>query len=125
MTYGATLLAHYRVPRNFGPLESPDAVHEDVNPLCGDRIRMEVRVRDGRVEAVRFRGDACAIAVASASVLTELATGRTVAEATALEDTSVTRILDADIPPGRLQCVRLPIDVLQGALRLTPGTGAR
>lgn len=120
MTYGATLLAHYRAPRNFGPLERPDAVHESLNPLCGDRIRMEVRVRDGRVEAVRFRGDACAIAVASASVLTELIAGRSVAEATAMEHTTVTSVLETDIPPSRLQCIQLPIEALRSALAHLP-----
>lgn len=121
MTYGATLLAHYKAPRNFGTIEAPDAAREELNPLCGDRIRMAVRVRDGRVEAVRFRGDACAIAVASASVLTEMVTGRTLAEATAVEDTAVIRVLEADIPNGRLQCVRLPIEALRGALAAAGG----
>ncbi len=121
MTYGATLLAHYRAPRNLGALDDADATHEELNPLCGDRIRMSLRVRDGRVEAVRFRGDACAIAVASASVLTELITGTTLAEAAAMQDTAVMRVLDAEIPPGRLQCVRLPIETLRGALRSYEG----
>lgn len=119
MTYGAALLAHYRAPRNFGPLEDADATHEELNPLCGDRIRMSVRVRDGRVEAVRFRGDACAIAVASASLLTGMVTGLTVAEAAAMQDTSVIQALETEIQPSRLQCVRLPIETLRGALRLT------
>lgn len=116
MTYGGPLLAHYRAPRNFGPLEAPDGAHEALNPLCGDRIRMEVRLREGRIEAVRFRGDACAIAVASASVLTELATGLRAAEAAAMADTTVIRLLESDIPASRLQCVRLPIEALRGVL---------
>lgn len=120
MTYNATLLAHYRAPRNFGSLEAPDAAHEALNPLCGDRIRMEVRIREGRVEAVRFRGDACAIAVASASILTELATGRTVAEAAATAETTIRERLEADIPPDRLQCVRLPVETLRATLAQLP-----
>ena len=49
-------------------VEDADATHEELNPLCGDRIRISVRVREGRVDAVRFRGDACAIAVANSSI---------------------------------------------------------
>jgi nitrogen fixation NifU-like protein len=115
--YSQTLLEHFKRPRNFGSLDARDAAHEDLNPLCGDRIRMEVRLREGRVEAVRFRGDACAIAVASASVLTELATGRTAADAIALDAAAVIAALEAEILPSRLQCVRLPVDVLREALR--------
>jgi nitrogen fixation protein NifU and related proteins len=77
---------------------------------------MEVRLREGRVEAVRFRGDACAIATASASVLTGMVTGRTPAEAVALDEAVVMAALGATVQPSRLQCVRLPIDVLRGAL---------
>jgi nitrogen fixation NifU-like protein len=115
--YSQTLLDHFKRPRNFGSLDAPDAEHEDLNPLCGDRIRMEVRLREGRVEAVRFRGDACAIAVASASVLTELVTGRAAADAVALDAGAVIAALGAEIQPSRLQCVRLPVDVLREALR--------
>ena len=115
--YSQTLLDHFKRPRNFGSLDAPDAAHEELNPLCGDRIRMEVRLREGRVEAVRFRGDACAIAVASASVLTELVTGRAAADAVAVDAGAVIAALGADIQPSRLQCVRLPVDVLREALR--------
>ncbi|HEX7127541.1 MAG TPA: iron-sulfur cluster assembly scaffold protein [Thermodesulfobacteriota bacterium] len=123
MTYGAALLSHYRAPRNFGALEDADATHEELNPLCGDRIRMSVRVRDGRLDAVRFRGDACAIAVASASILTELVTGLAASQAEAIGDAAVLPALETDIPPSRLPCVRLPIEALRGALRLTLGAG--
>lgn len=115
-TYSATLLAHARSPRNLGPLEGPDRAFEDVNPLCGDRIRIEVRLREGVVEAAGFRGDACAICLASASVLTEMVRGRPVAEALAIEGATLEDALEAEVRSSRRKCLLLPIDVLRGAL---------
>lgn len=114
--YSRVILEHYRAPRNFGALPSPDAAHEDVNPLCGDRIRIELRLRDGVVEAVRFRGDACAISVASASLLTEMVQGRPVAEAASVGTAALLAALEAEIRPTRMACVRLPLEILRAAL---------
>jgi nitrogen fixation NifU-like protein len=115
--YSGVILQHYRAPRNFGALPAPDAAHEDVNPLCGDRIRMELRFKDGTVEAIRFRGDACAISTASASLLTEMVAGRPLAEAAAVGVAALLVALEAEIRPARMQCVRLPLEVLRAALR--------
>ena len=81
--YRDFILDHYRHPRNAGTLENPDATFEDNNPLCGDRIRMDVRIADDRIEDVRFNGRGCAISQASASLLTEAVKGKTVAEVSA------------------------------------------
>ena len=70
--YRDYILDHYRSPRNFGHLYKPDAQAEDINPLCGDAIRMELDLADdGTVRDVRFSGRGCAISQASASMLTE------------------------------------------------------
>ncbi len=121
MSYGGVIWQHYRAPRNFGALPAPDAAHEDVNPLCGDRIRMELHLRDGAVAAVRFRGDACAISTASASILTELVQGRPVAEAAAVSEAALLAALGAEIRPSRMSCVLLPLKVLRAALGAAGG----
>ena len=69
--YRDYILDHYRSPRNFGHLDRVDASAEDLNPLCGDTITMELQVDDGKVSDVRFSGKGCAISQASASMLTE------------------------------------------------------
>src|ERR1700722_7882563 len=74
--YREYILDHYRNPRNFGHLEQVDASAEDLNPLCGDRIRFELKLKDGRVEDVRFSGKGCAISQASASMLSESLRGQ-------------------------------------------------
>ena len=115
--YVPIVLEHYRRPRNFGTLDAPTASGEGANPLCGDRIRIDLAVRNDRVEAARFRGDACAIAVAAASLLTEHVTGRLLRDVAALGEDDILALLGADIPAARRRCAMLPLDVLQTAMR--------
>lgn len=116
--YSDTIRDRWRKPRFRGELAGATAVAEDVNPLCGDRVRMMLRLDDdGFLETVRFAGDSCAICTASADVTAELTEGRSAAEATGLTTQDVLAILQADIRPTRMRCVTLPITVLQKALR--------
>jgi nitrogen fixation NifU-like protein len=115
------ILDRFRHPRHFGDLPGADAVHEDVNPLCGDRLRVELRLGVGRdIEAIRFQGDACAIATAAADLLAEMVEGRPAAEALGVERDRLMAALEAPIRASRLSCVSLPLAVLRGAL----GAGA-
>jgi nitrogen fixation NifU-like protein len=114
--YSDVIRERFRRPRFRGSLSEPDAAYEDVNPLCGDRIRIECRLGDGRVTEARFTGDSCAIAAASADVLLELMLGQPVERAHALEAGDIVERLHADIRPARMKCVLLPLTVLQGAL---------
>lgn len=117
--YSDVILERFRHPRYFGELDAPDAAHEDVNPLCGDRIRVEVRLDGGsipEIEAVRYRGDACAIALASADLLAEKVEGRPVSDAERVDQEALLAALQANIRPSRLRCVTLPLDVFRAAL---------
>ncbi|HEV8673439.1 MAG TPA: iron-sulfur cluster assembly scaffold protein [Methylomirabilota bacterium] len=121
--YSDIILDRFKHPRYFGELPEPDAAHEDVNPLCGDRIRVEVRLDSGagpEVEAVRYRGDACAIALASADLLAEMVEGRPLGEALQVDRDALLAALQAEIRPSRLRCVTLPLDVLRTALNAVP-----
>jgi nitrogen fixation NifU-like protein len=79
--YQTTILDHHRHPRNRGRLEHPTASARGYNPLCGDRIALEVRVENGAIEEVRFEGSGCAISTASASLMTQAVKGKPVSEA--------------------------------------------
>src|SRR5262250_2561749 len=79
--YSDTLLDHFHNPRNYGSLPTPDTAYEEFNPLCGDRIRIELEISDNRVAAARFVGDGCAISIAAASLLTELILNADIEEA--------------------------------------------
>jgi nitrogen fixation protein NifU and related proteins len=114
--FGAVISEHFRHPRNRGTLESPDAAHEEFNPLCGDRIRLELKVSGGRVVAARFRGDACMVAVASASLLMEMVEGLPLAEAARFPEETLLDALQTELRPSRVACARLPLQALRGAL---------
>src|SRR5688500_1958563 len=115
--YSETLLEHFRHPRNRGALPDADIVDEGVNPLCGDRLRIEVKLEAGRVQMARFRGDACAIGTAAASLLTEKLRGLSLAEAEELRAADLVAALDADIAPSRLRCAALPLNALHSGIK--------
>ena len=113
--YKEYILDHYRNPRNFGSLEHPDAVAEDLNPLCGDTIRMELQIADGKVTDVRFSGRGCAISQASASMLTQSVRGLSLEEITALPKEAALENVGIGISPARMKCALLGLKVLKSA----------
>ena len=115
--YSATILEHFRHPRNYGALLTPEVAYEAVNALCGDRIRMELNVSvDQTIAAARFRGDSCIISRAAASILTELIQGRTLQEVTILPQEVLLTALHTAIRPARVKCALFPLHVLQAAI---------
>ena len=118
--YGKVIDEHAKRPRNRGALEAPDAAHEDVNPLCGDRIRIELRLEDGRIAEARFGGTACMVATASASLLTEIVRSLLPSEAAALPLDRIVSEMHAELRPARLSCAELPLSVLRGAVKQLP-----
>jgi nitrogen fixation NifU-like protein len=111
--YREHILDHYQHPRNRGTLEHPDITFEDANPLCGDRIRMDLNVRDGRIEAVRFSGTGCSISQAAASMLSEAIEGKTLDEAKALTRDDMLEMLGIELGPVRLKCGLLALKTLK------------
>ena len=114
--YSDVIRERFRKPRIRGALERPDVSGEDVNPLCGDRIRIQARLDGGRLVEGRWTGDCCAISAASADVLLEMMVGQPAARARELTPASILERLDADSRPSRMKCVALPLAVLQEAL---------
>jgi nitrogen fixation NifU-like protein len=113
--YRDYILDHYRNPRNFGRLERADAEAEDLNPLCGDQIRMELALDDGIVKDVRFSGKGCAISQASASMLTEHVKGMKLADVAKLSKDVVLENVGIGISPTRMKCAMLGLRVLKSA----------
>ena len=114
--YKEYILDHYRNPRNFGHLEHPTAVAEDLNPLCGDKIQMELLVGDdGKISDVRFSGKGCAISQASASMLTESIKGKTLEEVAQLSHDVVLENVGIGISPTRMKCAMLGLKVAKSA----------
>jgi nitrogen fixation NifU-like protein len=113
--YGEKLLDHFRNPRNYGALTEPDASYESFNPLCGDRIKIELKFQNKSVKDVRFRGDGCAISIAAASLLTEIILNT---EPNKISDDQLIAALESDIKPARIQCALLPLEALRAGLKI-------
>ncbi|HKX30671.1 MAG TPA: iron-sulfur cluster assembly scaffold protein [Blastocatellia bacterium] len=116
--YDQFLLEHYRHPRNYGTLPNPDIASEEVNPLCGDRIRIELALKDGVIEEARFCGNACVICIAAASILTELIIGAEIGEDEPVSAERLLASLHSEIRPGRINCALLPLETLRAGLSI-------
>ena len=114
--YRDYILEHYRRPHNFGVLDNATATQEGANPLCGDRITMQLRIADGQIAAVGFTGRGCAISQASASLLTDEVKGKDVSKAAAMGSDDVLELLGIEISPARMKCALLSLETLQGAI---------
>ncbi len=112
--YREVILDHYKNPRNFGTLDPADISYEDDNPLCGDRIRIDLRLDENqRVKEAAFSGHGCAISQASASMLTEEILGKTLDEIRHIGKEQVLELLGIELGPVRLKCALLSLKVLK------------
>jgi nitrogen fixation NifU-like protein len=133
--YREVILDHNRKPRNFGELADADRVVEGVNPLCGDRLTLYVKLDGDRIADVKFKGTGCAISVASSSLMTEAIKGVTVGQSIELFDKVHQMLTDATTPealvdelgklaalsgvreyPSRVKCASLGWHALRSAL---------
>ena len=119
--YSEILLDHFRHPRNYGSLDAPDISNEQFNPLCGDRIRLELKFEQSRVSEARFKGDGCAISTAAASLLTEMVINEDIAQLADFPDEQLISALESNIQPARLQCALLPLQALREGLKSWTG----
>jgi nitrogen fixation NifU-like protein len=105
--YQEVILDHYRKPRNFGPMADADRKAEGFNPLCGDRLTLYIKVSDGVITDATFEGSGCAIATASASLMTESVKGRTQSDAEKLfrgfRDIVTSGAAPSDVDLGKLE----------------------
>ena len=114
--YSKTVMDHFRKPRNVGTIESPDGVGEVGNPLCGDMMTIHLKVKDDRIEDIRFQTFGCGAAIAVSSMLTELAKGKTLDEARKITNKDVANALEG-LPKNKLHCSNLGADALQLAIK--------
>ncbi|WP_276260240.1 Fe-S cluster assembly sulfur transfer protein SufU [Haloglomus litoreum] len=113
--YRQQILDHYKNPRNYGELEDADFEHVGENPMCGDTIKMFVKLDDDgeTVERVSFVGDGCAISQASASMLSQDLHGRTLDEIREMDRDDIFELLGIDVNPMRVKCAVLAEKVAQ------------
>jgi len=116
MLFNETILDHFRNPRNAGDLADASATVEVTNPVCGDVLRLSVRVEGGRIAAARFKTQGCVAAIAASSVLTEMLAGQTPADARGTTPEQISEALGG-LPPATFHAAQLCTDAVAGMAR--------
>lgn len=113
--YNKKVMEHFMNPRNVGTLKDADTVIEEGNPVCGDMLRMYLKIKDGKIEDIKFLSFGCAANIATASVITELAKGKTLEEAKKISMKDVAENLD-NLPRIKMHCAALAAKALKKAI---------
>ena len=115
--YREHILDHYKHPRNFGTLKDADIRQRELNPLCGDEIEFNLKLKGNKVEDVKFNGRGCAISKASASILSDEIMGRTIDEIEHMKNEEIINLLGIPIGPVRYKCAVLSIMTVKAGIR--------
>lgn len=111
------VLENYRTPHNTGRLEKFTHEAEEINPLCGDEIRVYLRVQNSAIKDISHETSGCVLAVASASVLSDYAKGKSVNQLKNLKLTNIEKLLGSKVPESRRECILLPLRAIQKGLK--------
>jgi len=114
--YSKKVMEHFTNPRNVGELENPNGIGKVGNPVCGDIMHVYIRVENDKISDIGFKTLGCAAAIATSSMITELAKGKTIEQAKTITRQSVAESLDG-LPPIKMHCSNLAADALQKAIQ--------
>ncbi len=114
--YSGKVMEHFRNPQNMGEIQDADGVGTVGNPVCGDLMTIYIKVRDNRIEDVKFKTFGCGAAIATSSMTTELAKGKTLEEAMKITRKDVADALEG-LPPIKMHCSNLAADALHEAIK--------
>jgi len=113
--YSDKVMDHFMNPRNVGVIEDPDGVGKEGNPICGDLMEIFIKVKDDRIEDIKFRTFGCGAAIATSSMATEMVKGKTIEEAMEITNKAVAEALDG-LPPIKMHCSNLAADAIHAAI---------
>jgi nitrogen fixation NifU-like protein len=116
MTYSEKVMEHFANPRNVGEIKDADGIGKVGNPVCGDLMWIYIKVKDNRLEDVKFKTFGCGAAIATSSMVTEMAKGKTIEEALKITRNDVADALDG-LPPVKMHCSNLAADGLHAAIK--------
>lgn len=114
--YSDKVMEHFQNPRNVGEIEDADGVGTVGNPTCGDLMTIYIKVKDDRIEDIKFKTFGCGAAIATSSMVTEMAMGKTVEEAMEITRNDVAENLEG-LPPVKMHCSNLAADALHAAIQ--------
>ncbi len=115
MLYSKTVTDHYTNPRNVGDIEDPSGLGESRSEICGDRIRVTIRIGEGKICEAKFKSYGCGASIAAASVTTEWMIGRSVEEAMKLDARAILGLLGG-LPPEKIHCAVMAEEAVKAAL---------
>jgi nitrogen fixation NifU-like protein len=113
--YTDKVMEHFSNPRNIGEIENADGVGEVGNPVCGDMMSFYINVKDDKIADIKFKTFGCVAAIAVSSMVTEMAMGKSLAEAKKITKKSVAESLDG-LPKEKMHCSNLGADALAKAI---------
>jgi len=113
--YTEKVMDHFTNPRNVGEIENADGVGLVGNPICGDVMKLFIKVENGRIVDAKFKTFGCGAAIATSSMVTEMVKGKTLEEALTLSNKAVAEALDG-LPPNKMHCSNLAADALHKAI---------
>jgi nitrogen fixation NifU-like protein len=113
--YSDKVMEHFQNPRNVGEIENADGVGTVGNPVCGDLMTIYIKVKDDRIEDIKFKTFGCGAAIATSSMVTEMAMGKTLDEAMEITRNDVAENLEG-LPPVKMHCSNLAADALHAAI---------
>ncbi len=113
--YSKKVMEHFLNPRNMGVIEDADGIGTAGNPVCGDTMTIYIKVKNGRIVDIKFQTFGCAAAIATSSMITELAKGKTLEEAEKITRDDVADALEG-LPPIKMHCSNLAADALKAAI---------
>jgi len=114
--YSKKVMEHFMNPRNVGVIENPDGYGTVGNPVCGDLAEIFIKVKDDRIDDIKFRTFGCGPAIAVSSMVTEMAKGKSLDEAMKITRTDVADELEG-LPPQKMHCSNLGADALHAAIK--------
>lgn len=113
--YSEKVMDHFQNPRNVGEIEDADGVGTEGNPTCGDLMTIYIKVEDNIITDVKFKTFGCGAAIATSSMITEMAVGKTIEEALKITRNDVAQELEG-LPPVKMHCSNLAADALRAAI---------
>ena len=114
--YSKKVIEHFQKPKNMGKMKNPDAVGEVGNPNCGDIMKLYIKVKDDKIKDISFETMGCVAAISTSSMITDMAKGKTLAQAMKISYNDVAEEL-GELPPIKIHCADLAVKALQKAIK--------
>ena len=109
-------MSHFQNPKNQGSIKHADGIGEAGNPICGDVMKIYIKVKDNKIKDIKFETLGCGVAIANSSILTEIAKGKSLVDANKVTNRDILKVL-GDVPNPKIHCSMLAVEALRNAIK--------